>query len=72
MGWIGIEIFLNFNPIQPKFQKIRTQPNPTTHKKTNPSVGLDQVHQIARFNECTHQRRTNKRTIKLTETIENN
>ena len=38
MGWIGIEIFLNFNPIQPKFQKIRTQPNPSTHKKTNQAL----------------------------------
>ena len=71
MGWIGIEIFLNFNLIQPKFQQ-KDPTKPFNPKKTNLGNGLDQVHQVGGFNESTHQRRTNKRTIKLTETIENN
>ena len=67
-----IETLVNFNRPTQVSKKKRTQPNPSTHKKTNLGVGLDQVHQVGGFNESTHQRRTNKRTIKLAETIDNN
>ena len=65
----------NFCQLQPNPTQVSKKKDPTkpfNPQKNKPGVGLDQVHQIARFNECTHQRRTNKRTIKLTETIENN
>ena len=72
----------NFCQLQPDPTQVSKNKDPTKpfnpqkkkkKKKTNkPGVGLDQVHQIGGFNESTHQRRTNKRTIKLIETIENN
>ena len=65
----------NFCQLQPDPTQVLKNKDPTkpfNPKKTNLGNGLDQVHQVGGFNESTHQKRTNKRTIKLIETIENN